>query len=205
LEALERKDEALADFDQALALIISDGPRATSEGPIYPDIADVLDCRAKILLKMDDYDQALLDFDRAQNLRTRNADPNVLSLLYGFAATYTLIGLYQQALELLERAIAGDSKYRAMARREADFAGLRANPQYSRQFGRLLGSTDGSDTETPVRPVPGIGDFVRHTTFGEGVVIECLAVPGDHEVTVHFKGGVGIKHLLLSRAALEII
>ena len=62
-----------------------------------------------------------------------------------------------------------------------------------------------SDTETPARPVPGIGDLVRHSTFGEGVVVEWLAASGDHEVTVHFKDGAGIKRLLLSFAPLEII
>jgi len=64
---------------------------------------------------------------------------------------------------------------------------------------------NGDVTPTPVRAVPGIGDLVRHTTFGEGVVMECLAVSGDHEVTVHFKGQVGIKRLLLSFAPLEKI
>ena len=62
-----------------------------------------------------------------------------------------------------------------------------------------------SDPETPVRSVPGIGDLVRHTTFGEGVVMECLAISGNHEVTVHFKGVFGIKRLLLSIAPMEII
>ena len=57
----------------------------------------------------------------------------------------------------------------------------------------------------PVREVPSIGDLVRHSTFGEGVVMECLAASGDHEVTVHFKGEVGIKRLLLSFAPLEKI
>ena len=62
---------------------------------------------------------------------------------------------------------------------------------------------NGPVTPVPVREVPGIGDLVRHTTFGEGVVMECLAISGDHEVTVHFKGAVGIKRLLLSFAPLE--
>ena len=62
-----------------------------------------------------------------------------------------------------------------------------------------------SATETLVRPVPGIGDLVRHNFFGEGVVMECLAISGDHEVTVYFKGEAGIKRLLLSFAPLEII
>ena len=62
-----------------------------------------------------------------------------------------------------------------------------------------------SSAPGPVREVPGIGDLVRHTTFGVGVVMECLAASGDHEVTVHFKGEVGIKRLLLSFAPLEKI
>ena len=55
----------------------------------------------------------------------------------------------------------------------------------------------------PAKPAPGIGETVRHSSFGEGVVIDCLAIPGDHEVTVHFAGSVGIKRLLLSYAPLE--
>ena len=55
----------------------------------------------------------------------------------------------------------------------------------------------------PAKPVPSIGDQVRHATFGEGVVMDCIEARGDHEVTVHFEGGVGIKRLLLSYAPLE--
>jgi DNA helicase-2/ATP-dependent DNA helicase PcrA len=46
------------------------------------------------------------------------------------------------------------------------------------------------------------GDRVRHTTFGDGVVVSCLPSAGDHEVTVQFDG-VGLKRLLLSYAPLE--
>ena len=55
----------------------------------------------------------------------------------------------------------------------------------------------------PSRPVPHIGELVRHAVFGEGVVMECVETMGDHEVTVHFKGDVGLKRLLLSFARLE--
>ena len=66
------------------------------------------------------------------------------------------------------------------------------------------GPTSAVQTEpAPARPVPHIGDLVRHSSFGEGVVTDCLAVPGDHEVTVQFEGAVGIKRLLLSFAPLE--
>ena len=47
------------------------------------------------------------------------------------------------------------------------------------------------------------GDSVIHTKFGEGVVTECFATKDDHEVTVSFRGGIGIKKLLLSLARLE--
>ena len=55
----------------------------------------------------------------------------------------------------------------------------------------------------PSRPVPHIGELVRHSVFGEGVVIDCVEALGDHEVTVHFEGDVGVKRLLLSFARLE--
>ena len=55
----------------------------------------------------------------------------------------------------------------------------------------------------PARPSLTTGDLVRHATFGEGVVMECLATGGDHEVTVEFGDGVGVKKLLLSFAPLE--
>ena len=86
-------------------------------------------------------DQALADFDRAQDLRTGDADPNTLEALYGSAATFALTGPYQPALECLERAIAGDAKYRSMADQEEDFGRLRDNPQFGPQFARLLRGT----------------------------------------------------------------
>lgn len=48
-----------------------------------------------------------------------------------------------------------------------------------------------------------IGDKVRHTTFGEGVVMSCKPSGSDMEVTVAFKDNNGIKRLLLSFAPLE--
>ena len=44
-----------------------------------------------------------------------------------------------------------------------------------------------------------------HSRFGEGVVIDCLAIPDDSEVTVAFGRGMGVKKLLLSLAPMEII
>ena len=39
--------------------------------------------------------------------------------------------------------------------------------------------------------------------FGEGIVVNCLATDGDHEVTIAFKGEAGIKRFLLSLAPLQ--
>ena len=59
---------------------------------------------------------------------------------------------------------------------------------------------------TPIQE-PGLslraGDRVDHATFGRGVVVSCAGVGGDQEVTVAFKGGAGVKRLLLSYAPLE--
>jgi len=55
----------------------------------------------------------------------------------------------------------------------------------------------------PQRPALLVGDQVRHTSFGEGVVMDNTAVDGDYEVTVQFADEVGVKRLLLSFAPLE--
>ena len=47
------------------------------------------------------------------------------------------------------------------------------------------------------------GDEVRHSIFGEGVVLECRQTNEDHEVTIQFSSEVGLKRLLLSFAPLE--
>ena len=46
------------------------------------------------------------------------------------------------------------------------------------------------------------GDHVRHSQFGDGIVVSCRSVDGDAEVVVAFDG-VGIKKLLMSFAQLE--
>jgi DNA helicase-2/ATP-dependent DNA helicase PcrA len=47
------------------------------------------------------------------------------------------------------------------------------------------------------------GERVRHPRFGEGIVVACQVVKDDQEVTIAFKGEVGIKKLMLSFAPLE--
>ena len=60
-----------------------------------------------------------------------------------------------------------------------------------------------SATAPPARASLQVGDAVRHTAFGEGIVMACDATTSDVEVTVEFAGGVGVKRLLLSFAPLE--
>ena len=47
------------------------------------------------------------------------------------------------------------------------------------------------------------GEKVRHPRFGEGIVVACKIVKDDQEVTIAFKGDIGIKKLMLSVAPLE--
>jgi DNA helicase-2/ATP-dependent DNA helicase PcrA len=59
--------------------------------------------------------------------------------------------------------------------------------------------------ERPQRPDVSFaaGDHVRHSKFGEGIVVSCEPSGGDQMVVVAFKGDAGIKRLLLSFAPLE--
>ena len=57
----------------------------------------------------------------------------------------------------------------------------------------------------PPKPQLQVGDLVRHTSFGEGVVMGYQPDGVDIQVTVEFSGGVGQKRLLLSYAPLEKI
>ena len=49
-----------------------------------------------------------------------------------------------------------------------------------------------------------VGDWVHHSKFGDGVVMDCLPDKGDQVVTVSFEEA-GVKKLLLNLAKLEKI
>jgi DNA helicase-2/ATP-dependent DNA helicase PcrA len=57
-------------------------------------------------------------------------------------------------------------------------------------------------TSVTIIPELSPGNRVRHTQFGEGLVISCQSVTDDNEVLVAFRK-VGLKKLLLSFARLE--
>ena len=65
--------------------------------------------------------------------------------------------------------------------------------------------TVNQDQPVTERPTLTLGDSVRHSSFGEGVVTHLNITVADTEVTIQFAGGVGVKRLLLSFAPLEKI
>jgi DNA helicase-2/ATP-dependent DNA helicase PcrA len=64
---------------------------------------------------------------------------------------------------------------------------------YSQPLTHSLGNTD-------LR----VGDWVRHSKFGDGVVMDCSSDKGDRVVAVSFREA-GVKKLLLSLAPLQRI
>ena len=73
---------------------------------------------------------------------------------------------------------------------------------------RIKDSADAWETVSapaPARLTLNVGDLVRHTSFGEGVVTGWEPDASDVQVTVEFRDGVGVKRLLLSFAPLEKI
>ncbi len=63
-------------------------------------------------------------------------------------------------------------------------------------------AASGAGPDRP-RPTYAPGDLVRHAKFGDGIVVSCRPSGDDHLVEIAFKGGVGVKKLMLSFAALE--
>ncbi len=55
----------------------------------------------------------------------------------------------------------------------------------------------------PSAPPLKAGEHVSHAMFGEGIVVNCTASGGDHEVTIAFKGDAGVKKFLFSLAPLR--
>ena len=63
----------------------------------------------------------------------------------------------------------------------------------------------GARRQVAAVPTVATGDKVRHSTFGEGIVMSCEPSGSDFEVTVAFTDGGGVKRLLLGMAKLEKI
>ncbi|MEX2599205.1 MAG: UvrD-helicase domain-containing protein [Dehalococcoidia bacterium] len=90
--------------------------------------------------------------------------------------------------------------------RRPSYAGASAPP--GGRFGGYASQSattafEGDEIRAAEPPPFRAGDKVSHATFGEGIVVNCVAKPGDYEITVAFLGQSGIKRLLHSFAKLE--
>ena len=127
---------------------------------------------------------------------------------------YVGITRAQRQLYLLyafRRALAGSAGHRPPSRYLADIpndaidARVRSTPAVVSEGRRShdWADYDGVDAETLPMEVP-IGSHVHHAAFGPGVVIACITVKGDREVTVDFEDA-GVKKLMLSLAPLDVL
>ena len=71
-----------------------------------------------------------------------------------------------------------------------------------KKTGHDASSARGDTVESKVPPMR-VGDKVKHKIFGEGIVLNTIAIGDDNEATVAFKGPSGVKRLLLGIAPLE--
>ena len=83
-------------------------------------------------------------------------------------------------------------------------SGRKTPPETVRKPSRVVW-TEAAAAQPPPKPALHVGDLVRHTSFGEGVVMGYEPDGLDVQVTVAFSNGVGQKRLLLSFAPLEKI
>ena len=118
LHNLGRHEEALAAYDRALQL-----------RPDHPD-PDTLTNRGIALGNLRRSEEALAAYDRALQLR-----PDHPATLYNRACLFSLWNKPPEAVEDLRRAIAGDPKYRGMARTDSDFDNIRSDPRFQELVG----------------------------------------------------------------------
>ena len=153
LQNLGRYEEALADYNRSLEMEPDDPTTLTNRGvtlrnlgryeealadynrslELEPDDTTTLTNRGVMLTHLGRYEEALADFSRSLELR-----PDDPVTLYNVACLYSVTGRYEEALQSLEKAIAGDAKYRRMAAEDEDFAPLRGHPQYGPQVQELI-------------------------------------------------------------------
>jgi DNA helicase-2/ATP-dependent DNA helicase PcrA len=124
-----------------------------------------------------------------------------LYLLRAFRRHYMGLGTHNPASRFLK-----DIPAELVATPDATLApqepGTRNQELAIRARGRRL--VPGSEPlAPPAEAAFNAGDRVRHSRFGEGIVVSCAVKGSDQEVTVAFKGEAGIKKLLLSFANLE--
>ena len=136
---------ALADYTRALALRPDDPATLYNRGNVKGDMGDLAGAVADYTRALDlrpddpdtlynrgfarsyagDFDGALADYQRGLEL-----SPNDVHTMYNIACLYGLQGDAEAARAWLARAIAGDEKYRALARHDSDFDTIRADPRF---------------------------------------------------------------------------
>ena len=112
-DELGRYEEALADYNHSLEL--------------RPDYPDTLTNRGTTYSNMGRYEEALADFNRALELQ-----PDHLATFYNLVYLFLLQGKPDEAKDYLEKAIAGDEKYREMAKTDEDFNNIREDPRFKK-------------------------------------------------------------------------
>ncbi len=91
--------------------------------------------------------------------------------------------------------------------RSGAFGFERGESTSSGRFTNLTASSKSPSSERgPAWKAPfQVGQQVKHSKFGVGLVIACVPVTGDTEVTVAFPGEVGVKKLVQKFAKLELV
>ena len=99
-----------------------------------------LGTRGQFLLELGRHDDALIDLNRS--LEQQPDDPGVI---YNRACVNALMNQPDEAIGDLRQAIAGDAKYREMARTDSDFDNIRDDPR----FQELVGEDEPEQGEEP--------------------------------------------------------
>jgi len=145
LRHLERYEEALADHNRSLELRPDDPDTLTNRGnslyhlrryeealaehnrslELRPDHPETLSNRGATLHQLGRYEEALADYNRVLELW-----PDHPGTYYNRGCLFAFQGKADEAIDDLRRAIAGDQKYRELARKDSDFDGIRDDPRF---------------------------------------------------------------------------
>ena len=157
LDDLERYEQALADYNRSLELQRDDPATLNLHGgtlchmnryeealadcsrslELRPDHPATLSNRATALRHLKRCEEALAGCNRSLELR-----PDHPGTLNNRACVLSLTGRYEEAFADLREAIAGDGKYRRVAREDEDFEGLRNDPHWGPRFKELVETED---------------------------------------------------------------
>jgi len=116
LSALGRNEEAIASYEQAVA--------------IKPDYHEAWYNRGNALSALGRKEEAIASYEKAIEFK-----PDYHKAWYNKAGCYGLQGKIDLAIETLQHAIVLDSKYRDMAKTDSDFDGIRDDERFQAVIG----------------------------------------------------------------------